>query len=351
MLKTTIPFVDLRGKTPVDLLRAFPDKASGLIRASTFLFGWPSHLLSYFALPFMDKRSHAWLTETQNPYLYEIETFADILDVPGVFALNTCYEWGCTSGVYRSGESVSLLRVLDWPFAELGKQVMMVRQSGKAGDFYNLTWPAMSGVFTAMAPGRFSAAINQAPMRRHGKSFLGDWLQNRKMVRDERGIPPEHLLRRVFETAKTYDEAKKMLSETRISLPVIFVLSGIGAGEGCVIERLENTAEVAELGARQQLVASNHFTSSLTTVGEGWRPREEDSEGRWKQASDILGHDLAPAHFDWLRAPIISKRTRLCAVMDASSMRLLAQGFEGVTPATDIYNLPAESYEQQRKAV
>ena len=351
MLKTTIPFVDLRGKTPVDLLRAFPDKATALIRASTSVFGLPSHLASYLTLPFMDKRSHAWLKEMKNPYLYEIETFADILDVPGVYALNTCYEWGCTSGLYRSGESVSLLRVLDWPFPELGEHLVVARQSGKAGDYYNLTWPAMSGVFTAMAPERFSAAINQAPMRRHGKSFLGDWLRNRRLVREEQGIPPAHLLRKVFETAKNYNEAKQMLTDTPISLPVIFVLAGIGAGEGCVIERLEHTAEVAELGARQQLVATNHFTSSLTTVGEGWRPREEDSEGRWKHASEILGHDLSPLHFDWLRAPIISKKTRVCAVMDASHMRLLAQGFEGVTPVTDVYNLPAEYYEQQREAV
>lgn len=347
MLKTTIPFIDLRGKTPVDLLRSFPDKANVLIEGSAYVFGLASKLVSYAALPFMDKRSHAWLVETKNPFLYEIETFADILDVPGVFALNTCYEWGCTSGVYRTGESVSLLRVLDWPFPELGKQLMVVRQQGKAGDFYNLTWPAVSGVYTAMAPGRFAAAINQAPMRKHGLSFLGDWYKNRKIVRDETGIPPSHLLRQVFETCKTYDEAKAMLSDTRIALPAIFVLAGTGAGEGCVIERLENTAEVAELGARQQLVASNHFTSSLTTVGEGWRAREEDSEGRFKQASDILGHDMDHPHFDWLRAPIISKKTRLCAVMDAQKMRLLAQGFEGVTPATDIYNLPAEMYEQK----
>ncbi|MBY0407449.1 MAG: linear amide C-N hydrolase [Rickettsiales bacterium] len=347
MLKTAIPYVDLSGKTPVDLLRAFPDKATALIGASTYAYGWLSHVASYFLLPFMDRKSHAWLSRNRNPYLYEIETFADILDVPGVYALNTCYEWGCTSGVFRTGESVSLLRVLDWPFPALGKQVMLVRNTTKAGEYYNLTWPAMSGVFTAMAPGRFSACINQAPMRRHGRSFLGDWLKNRKIVDADQGLPPEHLLRKVFEECKTYEEAKAMLSDTRIALPVIFVLSGTGAGAGCVIERLENTAEVQELGARQQLVSANHFTSSLTTVGEGWRPREEDSEGRFKQASDILGHDLAPAHFEWLRAPIISQRTRLCAVMDAGSMRLLAQGYEGLVPATEIYNLPTESYEQK----
>lgn len=347
MLKTSIPYVDLRGKTPVDLLRAFPDKASALIRASTYAFGMASHLVSYAALPFMDRRSHAWLARSRNPHLYEIETFADILDIPGVYALNTCFEWGCTSGVYRTGESVSLLRVLDWPFPELGRQLMAVRQSGRAGDFCNLTWPGLSGVFTAMAPGRFSAALNQAPMRRHGLPFLGDWAKNRRAVEREQGLPPSHLLRQVFEQAKNYEEARQMLSDTRIALPCIFVLAGMGAGEGCVIERLENTSEVSELGARQQLVAANHFTSSLTTVGQGWRPREEDSEGRYRQAGDILGHDLEPAHFEWLRAPMISQRTRLCAVMDAAHARLVAQGFEGITPATDVYSLPVESYAQQ----
>lgn len=344
MLKTTIPFVDIRGKTLMDLARSFPDKACSLMKASTETFGAASRLASFALLPFSDKRSHAWLSRNQNPFLYEIETFADIIDRPGVYSFNLSYEWACTTGAYRSGEDISLLRVLDWPFPALGKHVMVVLQSGKAGDFYNVTWPGVSGMFTGMAPGRFSAAINLAPMRKHGKGLIGDWLVNRKLASSENGLPPAHLLRQVFEQAKSYEDAKKMLVETRLAVPAIFVLAGTRLGEGCVIERLENTAEVTEMGARQQLPAANHFTSSLTMVGQGWRPREADSEGRYKQASTILGHDMDADHFEWLRGPIISQLTRLCVVANAATNRLVVQGFEGVSPATDLYVLPKDLY-------
>ena len=84
--------------------------------------------ISLLALPLADRRSHAWLKRNRNPYLYEIETFADILEGWGIYSLNIAYEWGCTSGVYRTDEGVTLLRLLDWPFPELGKQVMVVLQ-------------------------------------------------------------------------------------------------------------------------------------------------------------------------------------------------------------------------------
>lgn len=343
MLKTTIPFVDLRGKTLIDLARTYPDRVSALIKASVGTYGTVSKLAGMALLPLADRRSHGWLSRTANPYLYEIESFADIVEKPGVVALNLSYEWGCTGGAYRTGETISMLRVLDWPFPSLGREAMIVLQSSKAGDFYNITWPGVSGVFTGMAPGRFCAALHQAPSRMHGLGFAGDWLKNKMLAAKEPGLPPSHLLRQVFEQAKTYEEARKMLCEGRLAVPAIFVLTGTRLGEGCVIERLENTAEVQEMGARQQLPAANHFTSSLTMVG-GWRPREIDSAGRYRQADEILGHETEVAHFDWLRAPIISERTRLCVVADAASRRLMVQGFEGPMAATEIYNLPQEHY-------
>lgn len=346
MLKGSIPFVDLRGRTPIDLLRTHPDKAHELIRASTRTYGLLSRLASLAALPFADKRSHAWLARNRNPYLYEIESFAEILGTPGVYALNLSYEWGCTSGLYRTGETVSLLRVLDWPFPALGRHVMIVLQNGKAGDFFNLTWPGVSGVFTGMAPGRFTAALNLAPMRQHNMTLVGDWLKNRLIAEKQEGLPPHHLLRQAFEQAESYEEAKKILTDTRIAVPAIFILAGTKPGEGCIIERLENTAEVAELSASQQLTATNHFNSSLATVGNGWRPRLEDSEGRYRLSNSIHGHDLVD-NFDWIRSPIINQYTRLCFVADAATRRMLAQGYEGMLQVTDLFNLPAEDDGQQ----
>jgi len=344
MLKTSIPFVDLRGKTPIDLLRAYPDKAHALVDAACATYGIWSKLGAKIALPFTDRSSHAWLKRTRNPYLYEIETFAEILGVRGIYTFNIAYEWACTSGVYRDEDRVPMLRVLDWPFPGLGKHVMVVQQKAKAGEFYNVTWPGVSGVFTAMAPGRFSAALNEAPMRMHGLGCAGDWAKNRLLARANSGLPAAHLLRQVFEQADSYETARAMLMRTSITTPAIYILSGTRPGQGCVIERLENTAEVIELAAGQHVSAANHFNSTrLSATGKGWRPREIDSLGRFQQSGNFHGYDLQAPDFNWLHGPVINPLTRLCVIADAATSRLMVQGFEGMTQATDVFSLPANA--------
>lgn len=340
MLKNTIPFVDLRGKTPVDLLRAYPDKASALIRASRRAFGWPSLIASYFFLGISDRKSHRWLRKAKNPYLHEIENIHDMLPGRGIYTLNLCYEWGCTSGAYLTGDNVEILRVLDWPFPALGEHVVLALQDGKAGDFYNVTWPGQTGVFQGMAPGRFAACINQAPMRRHGLGFAGDWFVNRLKTKRARGLPPAHLLRMVFEQARSYDEAKEMLCKIPLAMPVIFVLTGLKWGEGCIIERLENDAEIMELSAAQIVSASNQFHSSFARRGKGWRPRAVDSDGRYRQSTQVTLQEISQADFGWLRPPMLNPLTRLVMKADAASGRLMVQGYAGQVSATNLYITP-----------
>jgi hypothetical protein len=343
-----IPFVDLRGKTPVDLLRAYPDRARDLVRASRKSWGIWSDAASVVALPVADALSRHWLKRQNNPYLYEIESIADVLRKPGGYALNVCFEWGCSSGVWSTGETVSLLRVLDWPFPGLGQYTLVALQSGKAGIFYNITWPGMAGVFNAMAPGRFSAAINQAPMRRHQLTFPGDWIKNRIGMRGQMGIPPAHLLRQVCENAKTYAEAKEALAKTPIAIPAIFVLAGVVSGEGCIIERLENDVEIIELREKSHIVSANHFVTRLDGVGKGWRPREIDSVGRYRYCNGLDAHELDVPHFGWLKAPVINAKTRLSMLADATGTRLMVQGYEGIVPATRIFHMSGISHEWQR---
>ena len=219
----------------------------------------------------------------------------------------------------------------------------MVLQSGKVGDFYNVTWPGISGVFNAMAPARFSAALNLAPMRRHSRNIIGDWFRNRSIAQSQSGLPPAHLLRQVFETAADYNSAKEMLTKTPIAVPAIFILTGLEAGEGCVIERVENGAEVREIGADQQVVASNQFQTSLATGNPSYKFLARpffNSEGRWQQGCKLQGHEIMNSNFSWLCAPILNPFTRLCMVADAATGKLTVQGFEGLTAATEVFNLP-----------
>ena len=54
---------------------------------------------------------------------------------------------------------------------------------GRAGGpFVVLTWPGYTGVLQVMAPGRFCAALNQAPMRISSGLYYLDWASGRRRV-------------------------------------------------------------------------------------------------------------------------------------------------------------------------
>jgi len=132
----TIPLVD---GSSVDLLRRFPDKARTLARAAENTFGLLSRAGSRIVLPLGDRVSLAWLEKTANPYANEIKELAGYLGIRGVYFLNICFEWGCTSGVWETPNGPLLRRVLDWPFPELGENIVVARQSGRSDSCKPLT--------------------------------------------------------------------------------------------------------------------------------------------------------------------------------------------------------------------
>ena len=93
-------------------------------------------------------------------------TIAATLGYPGIWFLNGCYQWGCTALAREQAGAPWLARTLDWPFPGLGRYLEVARMQGPAGAFDNVGWPGYVGVLTASAPGRFAAAINQAPLWR-----------------------------------------------------------------------------------------------------------------------------------------------------------------------------------------
>jgi hypothetical protein len=327
-----IPFVDLRGYTPLELL---------------FLFRRQAHLLAHGALDMLggraarliaaagDRASRRWLEKAKNPYLQEISLIADAVHTPGAFLLNTCLEWGCTSGAWSGDKGPILRRVLDWPFPRLGEFPVVAQFSGKLGDFFNVTWPGYAGVLQAMAPNRFAAALNQAPMRKRGAGLIGDWISGRFRVNANPALPPAHLLRRVFETARDYMAAKSMLTMTPIAVPAIFTLTGTRTGEGCVIERTEDGYAVREM-AGGRVCATNQFESQFN--GSGWRPRPIDSPGRYAQAQAIAAD--AP-DFSWFSPPIANANSRLALIANAATGDLKVMGTTGLVPATEVFDRAA----------
>ncbi|MDP6785878.1 MAG: hypothetical protein QF830_03870 [Rhodospirillales bacterium] len=319
-----IPFVEDTGASRLALIEEFPEHLAGIMDQARRHYGG-------LALRLGDGLSRRWLARSRNPYRDEIADIAGRVGRPGMVLLNLSYEWTCTSGVAgaRHGDGSRLLRTLDWRLDGLGRSVVVAARQGPAGPFHDVTWPGFVGVATAMAPGRFSAAINQPPMRVFSPSFHLDWVLNRARVWRRPGLPPTHLLRRVFDDCPTFGEAKAALTETPLCLPAFFILSGIEADQGCVIERLEDQAHVHEAPAS---IANQWLDFSVRGRGRGG-----DNQARRDAMADLGGQ--ADDDFSWVAPPILNPTTRISVIANAREESLVVQGWEAGAPATQVFTL------------
>ncbi len=320
----TIPLIDVGADGPVALLDTGRERLEDLMIAGRQHYG-------PLLLRQGDRATRRWLTRNDNPYRHEIAEIAAQVVRPGAYLLNLSYEWSCTTGIGPDpGQPGSrMLRTLDWPLGGLGRTAVVARQDGEAGPYFNVTWPGFVGVITAMAPGRFSAAINQPPARRYTGSCWFDWAIERVGVWRRSGLPPSHLLRRVFDRCRTYAEAREMIEDAPLPVPAFFTLSGNKPDEGCVIERTEHAAAVIEAPAS----VSNHWRR-LRQFG---RLRGHDTVGRLALMERT--RDGAGDNFDWVIPPILNGATRLGVIANAAAGTLTVRGWEAERPATEVFTL------------
>jgi hypothetical protein len=321
----SIPVIDAPDG-PLHLARLQADRLAHLLGIAREIL--PSPLLRW-----ADRYSEPWLRKSTSPYVDEIAEIARLLGRPGGFALNLNFEWGCTTAC-RASEvgGPGIYRTLDWLF-RLGSDVVVARHVTTAGHYYNVTWPGYMGVLTAVAPQRFSAAMNQAPMAYtfagFGLTLPVDWLVNRWRVRNETAMPPAHLLRRAFEACASYDEAKHVLAATPICIPALFTLAGAKPGECCIIERRERDAFVHDgSGAVANHWINPHFKG---------RARPIRSRARRAKLTALLAS--LKGDLDWLVPPVLNAHTRLAAEMSAGLETLLVQGWHGRSPRTHVLRL------------
>jgi hypothetical protein len=322
-----IPVLSTGSAFPMETLELEPARAYALVEGATE--NVPPRLLRT-----LDAISRRWLAKQDDAMrLAEIDAVAERLDRPGAYFLSVNYEWGCSCRVAPAPDngSARLVRVLDWATPGLGRYIIAAQVAGDAGPFVTLTWPGYTGVLQGMAPRRFSAALNQAPMRAVLGGYYLDWAVNRRRVWGMRHVTPSHLLREVFETALSFTDAKRMLGERPISSPAIYTLAGIKPNETVVIERTETEARVHEGGN----TAANHWQAP------GWRghARGNDSAGRARQMHSVATE--LDTNFAWLKPPVLNLTTRLVMIADASQGKLVAQGYESMKPATEPLELAA----------
>jgi hypothetical protein len=319
-----IPVIDVRRGGPVAhaTLRREPMTA---LRDACFSF-LPG--MSGVA-PVLDRVSSRWLARTPSPYIGEIAAIAGLISGGGVWFVNTSYEWGCTTRV-DAAPVPRLWRTLDWPFPGLGKHVEVALQDGGAGVYANVTWPGAVGVLTAVAPGRFAAAINQAPMfrRTRGAALIAyDIALNAvETYRDNGCWPAPHLLRHVFDTCASFDEAVEVLSTAPLARPTLYSIAGSSPSQACLIERTRTEAVVRR---------------GNSTIANDWHPDSPRRDGYWMPRGALvhgihdsdrrrqcLDDDTPGDAFDWLRAPVLNGFTRLAVETSAATGELRVLGFE-----------------------
>jgi hypothetical protein len=288
-------------------------------------------------IPALDVVARRWLTRSQSPYVEEVRAIAAALGFPGIWFLNGSYQWSCTALARDEDGAPWLARTLDWPFPGLGRFVDIARMQGPAGEFTNVTWPGYVGVLTAMARGRFGACINQAPMRRRTQARalrLLDLATNAvSTLRHERAIPPDQLLRQVFEQAGDYSEARQMLERTRVARPVIYTLAGIRPGECCVIERTEDNFKTHTNGCgaandwieclpqwEGRIGAKDVLKRTFAEAAAFSRARRESLE-QWNGS-------FARESFAWVTPPVLTPYTRLAVEMCPAHGLLRVVGYE-----------------------
>jgi len=289
-------------------------------------------------MPLIDSATRRWLKRSQSPYIAEIEAIAAKLDLAGIWFLNGCYQWGCTTLAREQAGVPWLARILDWPFPGLGRHLTVARLKGVAGEFDAVTWSGYLGTLTGSAPRRFAACINQAPMwRRTSRPWLRpyDMALNALAARRVRHIPPDHLLRNVFESCKTFAEAKRRLETTPVARPVIYTLVGCEPGERCVIERTEEgcSSRDHDTGAANDWLRSQRPWEARVRAEVLLTRRFEEATANSRRRREHLAAwtgTFAHSDFEWVEPPILNSQTRVAVELCPALGVLRAVGYEQV---------------------
>ncbi len=163
-----------------------------------------------------------------------------------------------------------------------------------------------------------------------------------------RYIPPDHLLRQVLETCKTYKEAKHCLETTPIARPVIYTLIGCEAGERCVIERTEvgfTTREHSIVAANDWLEGRPNWEARVAADSFLTRTFDEAAENSRQRCHYLAAwNGRFGARFGWVSAPVLNSQTRLAVEMCPATGTLRVIGYEQTgqdlpEPATQICEL------------
>jgi hypothetical protein len=174
-------------------------------------------------------------------------------------------------------------------------------------------------------------------------------------------MPPDQLLRHVFETAPDFASARRLLETTPIARPVIYTLAGYKPGERCVIERTTDgfTTRTDDTGAANDwLVRRNGWEGRIgANVMFTCSHDEAGANSRGRHAALTSWGALFVGTFDWVAEPVLNHYTRMAVEMCAARGILRVVGYETVAghefpqPVTQMREISATPAETREAAL
>jgi hypothetical protein len=188
-------------------------------------------------------------------FVAEADAIAELSGLPfdKIFFLNFFYEFStfkaCTGILVRNDEGKVLHgRNLDFEMWELLAKLLTNIEYYKGGKLLYSVDTVVGSAFalTGIRHGAFAINVDT----RKAKDFSQDLIS----ILKDNAIPTVWLLRKTLEEQTTYAAAVQRLKTERIGGPVYYVISGVGANEGMVIER-----DVDAVHAYYELSETNWF--------------------------------------------------------------------------------------------
>ncbi|HBQ17699.1 MAG TPA: hypothetical protein DEF51_43415 [Myxococcales bacterium] len=232
----------------------------------------------------------------------EIDAIADEVGISSNASLvaNLYYDamhavLGCTAFAIDTPDGPLHARNLDWWTERrmLSEHTLLCDFRGAPTPYRSVGWPGFMGVFTGVAEGRFAVSLN-AVISAEPKPLA---------------LPVTLLLRKVFDEARSYEEAVMTLAETPIASDCLLLVTGTKAGEMVVIERT-STRSALRAPANGLVVVTNDYRA----IDDGFeRPGDAlaaTSCGRFDRATH-LASSSTPTTFDAAFEILLDDKVRM----------------------------------------
>ncbi|XP_068961064.1 acid ceramidase [Petaurus breviceps papuanus] len=288
----------------------------------------------------VDERMPSMIGDLPWPFEEELKGIADVSKIPlgEILSFNIFYELFtiCTAIIAEDKQGHLLhARNMDfgvflgwnmnnnsWTVTENLKpiSVNLNFQKNNRTVFKATSFAGYVGTLTGMKPGVFSLTLNERFNSDGGYLGVLEWMLGR---RDDMWIG--FLMRTVLENATSYEDAKNLLTKTKLLAPAYFILGGNRSEEGCLITRArKSTLDVYEL---------------------------KPAEGRWFLVETNYDHWKAPFFLDDRRKPAticLNQTTRenisLASLYDVLSTKPVLNKLTVYTTLIDVNKDVFESY-------